>query len=343
MDHLMTTGFDWDAFDTPLMEKVDRDHLGRPLIVPPEGGRAVPYTRCTTFAGKIEDEFGLNRWKQRMTAIGVASRPDLILSVNAHRDDRKALDGFVRDAMDAAKAGVAASIGTSLHKLTEYIDRGEPLPPVPAEYVADLLAYREAMAPLKVTGIERFTVLDDLRIGGTHDRTAEYLGRTYIDDLKTGSIAYAELKIAIQLAIYSRSVVYTSPGPAKDADDKWIEYTPEQAAAARTPLGVDQDRAIVCHLPAGTGTGKLYWVNIAEGWNAVRTVVDVEEWRKRKDLFEEWPHVEPDLSALIAGAPDRATIEAIWARHVAAWTDDLTALAKDRIAALTAGRTTANV
>jgi hypothetical protein len=340
MDHLMT-GFDWAAFDTPLMEKVDRDHLGRPLIVPPEGGRAVPYTRCTTFAGTIEDEYGLTRWKQRMTAIGVAARPDLILSVNAHRDDKQALDGFVRDAMDAAKAGVAASIGTSLHKLTEYIDRGEPLPPVPAEYVGDLLAYREAMAPLKVTGIERFTVLDDLRIGGTHDRTAEFEGRTYIDDLKTGSIDYAELKIAIQLAIYSRSVVYVAPGPAKDAAGEWIEYTAEQAAAARTPLGVDQDRAIVCHLPAGTGTGSLHWVDIAAGWEAVRTVLDVKRWRSHKRFFEQWPAAEPDLAALVAAAPDPATLRALWERHAAAWTDDLTDLAKTRIAAL--GRTTANV
>lgn len=338
------TGFDWASLDTrTLMEKVDRDHLGRPLIVPPEGGRAVPYTRCTTFAGTIEDEYGLTRWKQRMTAIGVASRPDLMLSVNAHRDDKKALDGFVRDAMDAAKAGVAASIGTSLHKLTEYVDRNEPLPPVPDEYVADLLAYREAMARLKVTGIERFTVLDDLRIGGTHDRTAEYEGRRYIEDLKTGAVEYDRLKISIQLAVYSRSVVYTPPGPAKDADDKWIEYTAEQAAAARTPLGVDQDRAIVVHLPAGQGHAGLYWVDIAAGWEAVETVRDVKRWRARKDLFEAWPDAAPDLAALIAGAPDRATIEAIWARHVAAWTDDLTDLAKTRITAITAGRDTANV
>ena len=318
------TGFDWGSVDTtPLLEKVPRDRWGRPLITPPGGGKPVGYTRCTTFAGVLEDQYNLTAWKQRMTAIGVASRPDLILSVNAHRDDKDALNGYVRDAMDAAKAGAAASIGTSLHKLTEYIDRGQPLPPVPDEYAADLLAYREAMTRLDILGIERFTVLDDLRIGGTHDRTVGYDGGRYIFDLKTGSIDWGALKIAIQLAIYAHSDLY------------------DINTGERAPLDVDQDRAIVGHLPAGQGRMTLHWVDISAGWEAVQTVLDVKRWRARKNLFQQWPPAAPDLPALIAGAPDRATLQALWARNADIWTDDLTALAADRIAAL--GRTTANV
>jgi hypothetical protein len=88
---------------------------------------------------------------------------------------------------------------------------------------------------LEILGVERFTVLDDLKIGGTHDRTVRYQGRQYISDLMTGSIEYGALKIAMQLAVYSRSVLY---------DHRTFE---------RTPLDVDQERALVIHLPAGPG------------------------------------------------------------------------------------------
>jgi hypothetical protein len=316
----MTATFDWDAIDTrPLMEKIERDRLGRPLIIPPDGGKRVAYTRCTTFAGVIEDQYNLTRWKQRMTAIGVAARPDLILAINAHRDDKKALDGYVQDAMAEAKSDAAASIGTSLHKLTEYIDKGQPLPPVPAEYVGDLVAYREQIARLEILGIERFTVLDDLKIGGTHDRTVGFEGGRYIFDLKTGDVEWGDLKIAIQLAIYSRSQLY------------------DINTGARAPLDVDQDRAIVMHMPAGQGVATLHWVDIAAGWDAVQTVLDVKRQRARKRIFQAWPAATPDLPTIIAAVPDPATLRALWARHAAAWTPELTALASARIAQLTAG------
>jgi hypothetical protein len=322
----MTAAAFWDALDTtPLLEKVKRDRWGRPLIIPPDGGKPKGYTRCTTFAGVLEDQYNLTKWKQRQTAVGVAGRPDLILSVNAHRDDKEALDGLVEDAMTAAKAHAAADIGTAIHKLSEFVDRGEPLPPIPAEYVADLLAYREAMSRFEILGIERFTVLDELKIGGTHDRTVGYEGGRYVFDLKTGDIKWGALKIAIQLAVYAHSKLY------------------DINTGERAPLDVDQDRAIVGHLPAGTGQMTLHWVDISAGWEAVQTVLDTKRWRARKDLFEAWPAAEPNLAALITGAPDRATLDALWARHAARWTDDLTALAAGRVAQLTDGRTAAHV
>lgn len=311
----MTTAFDWDTFDTrTLLDKVERDRWGRPLIIPPDGGKPRGYTRCTTFAGILEDQYGLTKWKQRQTAIGVASRSDLILSINAHADDKAAMDGFVEDAMVAAKAGAAASIGTAIHKLSEYVDKGLPLPPVPAEYSGDLLAYREAMSNLDILGIERFTVEDELKVGGTHDRTVGYQGGRYIFDLKTGSIDLGALKIAIQLAIYAHSKLY------------------DINTGERAELDVDQERAIVGHLPAGSGQMSLYWVNIAAGWEAVQTVLDVKKWRARKNLFKAWPTTTPDLAKLIAAAPDRATLQALWSRNAGAWTDELTAQASARIA-----------
>jgi hypothetical protein len=133
--------------------------LQRPLVVPAGGGKPVAYTRCTTYIDCIEDKFNLQKWMQRMTALGLASRPDLLLSVQAHRDDKGKLDKICEDAKEAAAANAAATTGTALHALTELIDRGEDLPSCPRD-VADLEAYRAATADLKAVHIEQFCVQD---------------------------------------------------------------------------------------------------------------------------------------------------------------------------------------
>ena len=303
-----------DLFDPPgqSVEDVQRDRFGRPLVVPPEGGRPMAYTRCTTYVGVLEDTYNLSRWQQRMVALGMADRPDLVLAAGAHRDDKVELNRIVDQALDAAQARAAAGVGTSLHKLTEQLDRGQIPGPVPEAYRADLDAYAAATANLEMVGIERFTVLDELKIGGTHDRTVRYQGRTYIADIKTGSIEYGALKIAMQLAVYSRSVLY------------------DPATRERTPLEVDQDRAIVIHLPAGRGRCELHWVDIAAGWEAVQVATQVRQWRRRRDLFTPLA----DVPAEIAAASTVDDLMAVWARHQTAWTDDLTALAAARKAEL---------
>jgi predicted RecB family endonuclease len=116
-----------ELFDTPSSadEEIPRDRYGRPLVVPPGGGRPTAYTRCTRYVGVMEDLYNLHRWDERNVALGLADRPDLVLAVSAHRDDKEKLNQIVSDAKEAAKAKAAAEIGTSLHKLTERLDRGQ--------------------------------------------------------------------------------------------------------------------------------------------------------------------------------------------------------------------------
>ena len=73
-------------------EPVTRDRWGRPLIIPPDGGKPVAYTRVTTVAKTLEDEGGLSKWMMRMTALGLAQRPDLYALVATVGDDKGALD-----------------------------------------------------------------------------------------------------------------------------------------------------------------------------------------------------------------------------------------------------------
>lgn len=323
-------GFDWDSITTGS-GRIPRDQDGRPMVAPPGSNRLVAYTRCTSFAGSIDDNYNLSRWQQRMVALGLAERPDLMVSVAAHHDEKDELNKVCETAIEAAKGKAAAGVGTALHRLTEKLDRGEPLGPVPVEYQADLAAFAEATKPLKVLGIEQFVVNDELQIGGTFDRLYEYEGRRYIGDTKSGGIdEYRAGKIAMQLAIYANSVLYEPDGSVREF------------------LDVDLNRAIVVHLPAGQGRCELRWVDIRAGWEAVELACRVKDWRSRRDLYQPFDEEAAALDLLerelgaepvslvdqIAAAVDGPALEAIWSANRGDWTDALTAAAKKRKAEL---------
>ena len=247
---------------------VERDRFGRPKIQPPGGGKPTAYTRCTTFIKCVEDTTTLEKWGRRMVLVGAASDPSLIERA-AGTSDRGELDALAETALVAAKAHEKRDKGTHLHLLSEMVDRGQPLPDDTSTHDrADMLAYWRATHPLHVTHIETLTVLDDWKVAGTPDRLIEYGGRTYIADLKTGRVDFGALKMAMQLAIYSRSVLY------------------DHQTQTRTPLpDVDQDRAVIIHLPAGSGSCSLLWLDIAAGWEAVKVARQVRQVRNVRNVL----------------------------------------------------------
>lgn len=334
-------------FSTPAPE-IPRDRFGRPLVVPPGGGPRVGYTRCTTFVGAIEDPHNITKWKERHVALGLAMRPDLRDAVAATAPTEKgALNGLAEQAKEAAGASDAALIGTYLHKLTEAADLGRdttlvPFPDLalrrdPAEFLPDVAAYLEATSVLKHRLVEQFGVHDGWQIGGTPDRVVEYQGKRYIADLKTGSVDWGYLKIAAQLAVYARSQPYDV------ATDQRLE-----------PHGADTTRGIVIHLPEGTGTCRLLWVDLTVGWEAARACREVRELRKRRrgdvltsldvpavpvtngEPLVTWPapDPEPTLADRLRATRSRDEALALWHDNVARWTPDLTDLAKAHIASL---------
>ena len=256
---------------TPSYTNVDipRDRYGRPLIKVEGVDKRLPYQRCTTFVGVLENTYNLMLWKQRQTALGMGMRPDLVLAAAACRpDDKKRLGEIADKATEHAGGSTAATTGTALHSLTERIDRGEPLGAVPAEAAADIAAYQKAMTGTTIHAIEQFRVFDDWRIAGTADRIITYHGNTYIADLKTGSIEYAANKIAMQLAMYARSVPYN------------IETDQRETQTPNLNLG----RALIIHLPAGTAECRLVWVDIEKGWRGCQIAKTVWDQRAVKGL-----------------------------------------------------------
>ena len=268
----------FDAAEDPI----PRDRFGRPLIVPPDGSSAkpVPYTRCTTFVGVMDDTWNITQWEKRMVAIGLVERKDLLLSVAAHRDptEKKTLNKIVDQAKEAARASSAATVGTAVHKFTELVDRGDPIPDyLPDDAKRDLRAYQQGTRSLRPVAAEQFTVNDHFQVGGTPDRVVEHGGRYFIADLKTGNVEFAAMKIAMQMAMYAHSVPYS------------------HTTGERTPWQwpIDQDWGLVIHLPAGEAHCELKWIDIAAGWEAVQTAYEVRQWRARK--AKDWyrPFGEP--------------------------------------------------
>lgn len=320
---------------TNASPEIDRDRYGRPMVLPPGGGKKVAYTRCTTFVGVLEDMFNLQQWEKRMVALGLAQRPDLMLAVSAHKDDKTKLNRICDEAKEASAASAAATTGTALHALTEIVDRGQDLPPLPLDAAASLAAYQQATVDLSAVHIERFCVQDTYRIGGTPDRVVAYQGKRYIADVKSGNIEFGTLKIAMQLAVYSRSKLY------------------DLHTGARTDHGAEFDRGIVIHLPAGDvpaeqRTCSLYWIDLLAGWEAVKTASTVREKRKIKfgDLTTPFnghgvevteqlaASIHDEIAQQIFACTNPDAVRGLWALHEDAWSDDLTKLAVDHIAGL---------
>lgn len=333
--------------------EIQRDNWGRPLVLLPDLSERVPYTRCTTYVGPLEDQFALGKWQQRKVAEGLATRPDLLLWVNSlgpeppHREadalDRwkKAMDTACEDAIEAARAHAAATIGSALHKLTERIDRGEDVGRVPEQYRPHMVAYLAATAHLHPVHIEQFSVLDELRIGGTPDRVVTIDGEDglFIADIKTGTLNFGVGKMCMQLAVYAHSVPYDP------ATDQRHPYTQP----------VHQDRGLIIGLSGETGLVELRWVDLAAGWEAVQLATQVRAWRSRKALSRlasqviavppvevpvPVPELPPAAEAALLVAIDQATstdeLVELWraAQVRGVWTVEHTARAAARKAVL---------
>jgi len=251
-----------------------RDRWGRYLITPPDGGNATSMTRATTVASAVDDTAGLQKWMKRQTALGMAMRPDLVAAVaTCDPDDKQALGRLAEQAMDAAGSTAAATIGTALHRATELADLGLDVPEMFAERVAEYRATLEAHGVVIDRDlVECVLVLWEYDIAGTADRIITIGDERYVFDLKTGESIHPH-GFAIQLAIYAAAQnIY-------DVATDSLKEMPE----------VNQDRAIICHLPAKGGPCTLHWIDIAAGREALEHALWVRDWRKRKDLLEAFP------------------------------------------------------
>lgn len=256
------------ASDVEAMVK--RDQWDRPLIIPPGGeGKPVAYRRASTVSEELEDHFGLNRWKQRLEAEGLAAHPELVNAI--HTASRSEVGKIVEEAIELAGGSTASRNGSTMHALTDRLDRGADMPSgLPAHIVAMLEAYEEATKHLKVLDSERFVVQDKIHVAGTYDRRV-YDPRhdmELIADLKTGqSLDHLALKTPAQVAVYASGVHYSLDGERERHD-------------------ADRDRGLLIWLPwteePSEAMCEIRWLDLRVGRQAILEAIRINNIRKLK-------------------------------------------------------------
>lgn len=260
------------------------------------------YQRTTTFIDVLQDEFLLKQWGNRNVAWGMAHRPDLVLAastckrpnlIESGSEDYRDLNEVVAEAQREAGDKIKAQIGTSLHKLTHMMDRGDTLGTVPERWQDDLKAYDQEIKSLGIewVSVESFRVLDKwvkhindcdhkaVRYGGTCrcygvagtvDRIGWYRGRLRIFDIKTGS-DFNKLGHAMQLAMYGHMQPYEFPGDTRGVD----------------PDEIDLSVAHIIYLPEGKGVCRMEAMDIEKGWAACEIAKQVWDARKWSVVIED--------------------------------------------------------
>lgn len=287
--------------DIESKPEVPRDGRGKPLVVPSTGGKPRALVRTTTYVDCLEDKTSLGDWKVRGTLITAAKFPDIardVLKLDPEEDKRE-INNLAERLFNIGGWNDKREKGTHLHTLSEYVDQGIPLPDnISQEDRDDMAAYMLGTIGMTIRKIEQFVVIEEAGAAGTLDRLAEWDGPgpegtplegDLICDLKTGRVDYGGLKMAAQLAAYSRGKVYDFskfPAPDRSTDEKawnaWkkTEFSAEEAAAAYSPLGdVNQDWGIIINLRPGSGEVTLHWADLRVGWRAVEMAGAIREMR----------------------------------------------------------------
>ena len=265
-------------------DQTRRDRWGRYLVLPPGQKKPVGYTRATTIAKALDDTSSLMAWNSRMTAIGLASRPDLIaLVASTPQDDKKTLDGIVKRASEAGGATVRRDLGTAIHGMLEQ-RLNDPSYLAPEPYQGDIDAIIQAVTDAGMTFVpgmaERIVVNDDLQIAGTFDLLLTDGTDTFIADLKTGSsVKYGGLGFAIQLAIYANAHSLYTQGLAKDGSEDRRDPMPQ----------VSKTLGIIVHCEPGTADVTMHWLDLAAGTEALHTALEVRKLRKTNPLSKFTP------------------------------------------------------
>lgn len=339
-----------------------RDAYGRYLLPNvDQQSRRRAYTRATTVAHTLSDEFLLTQWKRRMVAQGLGKSNELAArayelgrQLDEAGDDwrtakpiKKELDELCDQAAEVAGADRGSSLGTVLHTITEYYDAGrlhEISDLIPDDLRADLAAYADAMDAAGIERpaefIERICVNSTVGSAGTWDRLLRLPdGRLVIGDLKTQkTVDFGWLEIAIQLAEYAYADALFDPDGRDGAGE-----------LVRMPDGLDRRTAIVMHLPVGTAKCQLWEIDIVKGWRYAKLAAEVRLARQdSKSLGEPYGLVPPSRTAaqppdssgdpllyLIRTASHPDALAGLWRNaEPGTWTDDHTIAAKVRKAEL---------
>lgn len=276
------TGTDTSSFFTTHQTRdVPRDQWGR-YVLPGPDEQEESWTRATTFAATLAEQYGLRIWKERQVVWGLSRRPDLLTmaSTISGPEDKKALGEIVDEAHVAAGTQAKANRGTAIHNACAAAERGA-WEKVPAELRPHAAKYLKAMIEggLRILPdmVERTVIVKQYQVAGTFDNLVMCPdGQLRVSDKKTGRMDYSDTEFAVQMAIYANADAIFNYDTGR--------YEPMPAVA--------KDYAILAHIDPETGHTELQRVNIQWGWTWARTCAEVMDIRKTKHTIT--PYVPPE-------------------------------------------------
>jgi hypothetical protein len=264
-------------------DHIKRDQYDRPLLVPPGGGKAIGYTRTSTFAKALSDVSGLTRWQLRMATKGILMMHREGRPLVGDLDNNQFLDSIIAQGHDKAGGNDMARRGTSIHHLTEWADLGEDFDRNAegyAEFMPFVEEYERLTKRLEMLDVETFVAQDDVFVAGTFDRLVRlHDGRVVIGDLKTGKTTNeSPWETTVQIATYANS-----------------KRVPDPTTGDREPIHPDLDTSVglLIHVPSNGKKPGLYLLDLEQGWEAAMLAVKVREWRKAKVITRYDPDAPP--------------------------------------------------
>jgi hypothetical protein len=324
-----------DPFLSPLTPTRGDAPMGRwgwyELPHPITGEPKALFPRVSTISKTLADTYGLEQWKLRMVAKGVGMRPDLQAKAAALDPDvdKKDFADVVETAMQAAESGRGANFGTAMHKFAERLDDGESVKSmgVPPALMADVEAYARVLREAHLTVVpeysERVCVNPEYNYAGRWDRVVrDREGNLFILDLKTGKdvLEYGSLEYATQQALYAYATHLCTP-----------DFTGYEAMPR-----VDTDKALILHLPIGTGTGVVYGIDLIKGWRCARMSFEVRATRADARSGWMWAYAPASPEAAVqlrigrAKSLDELMTATADAKRIGAWNDAMEAYALGR-------------
>jgi hypothetical protein len=289
-----------DAVDATDFFGEDRSNAGpqtydrfNRYLLDADGKGPRPYTRATTLAKTLEDDYHLSEWKARCAARGVALRDDLVARAKATPvDDKRVWKEILAEAEVVNGGGVKRNMGSAFHEFHERVPKmsgaefAAQSPLIKATYAK----YRAALEQCGIVEILTEVTLVNTKIGsaGKADGIARLRdGRYVIIDRKSGRITEYPHSACQQLAIYANS-------------DVMITYDENGAPVRHELPPLDKHTAIVIDVTIGdenTASVAVYEIDIWSGWAAALLACDVRRWRNRRDLVKPFHPDAPARSA----------------------------------------------
>lgn len=304
-----------DLDDAFAIDPIKRDKpWGRALLIPtperaadplvrwpknrkPDPDGRLPYTRASTMGNYVADQSALEIWRRRSLTKGLGEREDLAAmaaglppitsnfknkdTLTPHeREMDKAtnaqLDWIAEEAEKHANRDYKANWGTAIHHFTDPDPSGD----VPERMRADVEAFRRNVSRWQFLATEVFVANETYQAAGSFDHLVVIPSRldlgAVVVDVKSGLLHPDSM--AIQTAVYAGAEVY---------DGFTDERRPLEDLTGGIP--VNQDFAIIMHIPLGMGKAQPYFVDMHSGRRGAELACQVRAYRQDADGFM-WPH-----------------------------------------------------